>query len=107
MYRDWETLLAFIGLNPGGKLKEVGTDHWIYPNDGAVDKYKFAAVGGAGRSGSSGLFWPFKLSAFFWTADDYSTNNAYYTAMGYANGDVSIGNNEDKKYGFSVRCIVE
>jgi len=104
---DWETLITFAGLNSGGKLKEVGMDHWMYPNDGAVDKYKFAAVGGAGRSGSSGLFWPFKLSAFFWTADDYSTNNAYYTAMGYANGDVSIGNNEDKKYGFSVRCIVE
>jgi len=61
---EWTTLLDNIDIydsfvqywpNAGGYLKEVGLNHWIDPNTGAVDSYGFKAIGSGSRD-SAGSF---------------------------------------------------
>lgn len=104
---DWDTLVAFlVGFNPGGMLKEIGTDHWFSPNEGATDTYKFKAVGASSRSGSTGNFGVLKQTTYFWTSTEHDSSDAEYSALTYINGYIGQSN-MDKKYGLSVRCIVE
>jgi len=37
---EWNTLIAYVGANPGGILKEVDTIHWFAPN-ASTDLYGF------------------------------------------------------------------
>lgn len=104
---DYATLLAYLGSNAGGKLKEIGTAHWIYPNTGALDQFKFAARGAGSRSGLSGTFSGLLQISNLWTGTEYDTNNAYRATLSYLNDVLLQDVTEGKKYGFSVRCIVE
>ena len=104
---EWQTLIAFLATNIGGKLKEAGYDHWLSPNVGATNSSKFTALGASGRSGSSGLFWATLLrTAYFWAATQVDANNAYTKALSYLNDGLGEQVNP-KNYGFSVRCIVD
>jgi len=42
---DLDTLATYLGSDPGGKLKEVGTEHWTPDNIGATDMYGFKSIG--------------------------------------------------------------
>lgn len=56
---EWSALANYLGGTPvaGGKLKEVGVEHWISPNNGATDDYGFRAVPSGHMYG--GFFPPF------------------------------------------------
>lgn len=62
-HTDWRILAYYlvnynIGQSVpllGGKIKEIGTTHWLTPNTGAEDNVGFGARG-AGRRGSNGIF---------------------------------------------------
>jgi uncharacterized protein (TIGR02145 family) len=48
---EWTTLQTFLGGEyvAGSKLKEIGTTHWISPNDGATNATGFTALPGGER----------------------------------------------------------
>ncbi len=35
---DFDVLITYLGTNPGGKLKEIGTSHWLIPNVDATNE---------------------------------------------------------------------
>lgn len=41
---DWMTLMSYVGSDPGGKLKDTGTVHWLSPNTGATNQTGFTAL---------------------------------------------------------------
>ncbi len=58
----------------------------------------------AGYRGFSGNYYLLGDWFAFWTADEFSTSNAYTRYNGI--GSISLNKrNDDKKFGFSVRCI--
>lgn len=62
---DWLLLENYLGLTPGGKLKQTGTSSWNAPNTGASNQFGFTAlacglrdnVGVFDYSGQRAVFW--------------------------------------------------
>lgn len=120
---EWHTLALTIDPTAtlastesllGGKLKETGTSHWGSPNTGATNESGFSAVAAGNREDnipggydSSTNFEALMIGACFWTSTEYNTTIAWYRNLGYNTPALSRlnGNNQSKKYGYSVRCI--
>ncbi|MBW2983057.1 fibrobacter succinogenes major paralogous domain-containing protein, partial [Candidatus Woesearchaeota archaeon] len=50
---EWQTLVDYVGVNPGDKLRSTSTDpdphpRWRSPNDGATDEFGFSGLPGPG-----------------------------------------------------------
>jgi uncharacterized protein (TIGR02145 family) len=102
---EWQTLTTYLGGEniAGGKLKEIGTTHWISPNTGATNETGFTALPGGshydyGAFGHSGYF------GYWWSATEYSASDANLRYICYIFRGL-YGNHYNKQYGFSVRCI--
>ena len=104
---EWSILANYLGggLDAGGKLKEVGIEHWDEPNLGATNESGFTALP-AGFVYSSGSYSPIGNAALFWTSNSVNVNNndavkrecnSCYTTFHYS----GIA----KTSGVSVRCI--
>ncbi|MCK4346591.1 MAG: hypothetical protein KAX05_15005 [Bacteroidales bacterium] len=112
---EWIELEIYIGIHPksahydgyrgndeGGKLKEVGFDHWYPPNKGATDEYGFTAL-------PAGCYWEpyfhFLIDrAYFWTSTEDSISQPWTRCLSSSGSD--IGRYPDyKESGLSVRCI--
>jgi uncharacterized protein (TIGR02145 family) len=102
---EWTTLTTFLGGESGtsGKLKETGTTHWTTPNTGATNETGFTALPGGERS-TLGLFYSLGAAVYCWSSTGYLTTDAWYRSMYYNIANVGIFLN-DKRAGFSVRCI--
>jgi lysophospholipase L1-like esterase len=103
---DYQVLNSYLVANAGGKLKEIGLDHWLTPNTGATDQYKFGAVGGGQRQ-TTGTFsaGSFKTSAKYWAVDNYDNLRLYFMSLGNADALVTI-NNDLLERGMYCRYIV-
>lgn len=108
-YDEWMVLHNNIGgeNHAGGKLKEVGTEHWLNPNVGATDEVGFTALPGGERQ-NDGKFRALKMDGFWWSSTKnyniypwymYLTYYQYWGHMGYD------GLGEGDGYGYSVRCV--
>jgi len=102
---EWQVLADYLGgdSTAGGKMKEVGTTHWVYPNTGATNESGFTALPGLGRQWL-GSFYGMGYGASFWTSTEYTTDGAIHfylfnDAEGIYNGSIN------KQYGYSVRCV--
>ncbi|MBE0676723.1 MAG: fibrobacter succinogenes major paralogous domain-containing protein, partial [Bacteroidales bacterium] len=102
---EWTELINFLGGfgEAGGKLKEVGLDHWLDPNTDATDDYGFKALPG-GYAGGTGSY--MGNYASFWTSsyiaeDTYSTYNLYL----YYNNPTIEQDWDFGGSGYSVRCV--
>ena len=86
---DWIALEEYLGEdeNPGGKLKEEGTDHWNSPNAGATNETGFSARPGGFRNGfdGSGTFLDMGNVGCWWTATAYFTHFARFRRMFHDN----------------------
>jgi uncharacterized protein (TIGR02145 family) len=54
---EWTNLITYLGSESvaGGKLKEIGTEHWDSPNTGASNTIDFNGLpGGYMHSGTAG-----------------------------------------------------
>ncbi len=100
---DWATLVGFLGSDPGGKLKEVGTAHWLDPNTGATNESGFTARAG-GQRGYQGVYGALGQEAYFWTSSEYSSSRAYVRSLHYTLAYVEL-RNLNKYAGHSVRCV--
>jgi uncharacterized protein (TIGR02145 family) len=87
----------------GGKLKEAGTTHWVSPNTGATNEKGFTALPGGFRV-YNGNFSSIGYTGYWWSSTDNYSNLAYLRIM-YNNVSNVVWKGDDKKNGFSVRCI--
>jgi uncharacterized protein (TIGR02145 family) len=102
---EWTVLTDYLGgLNvAGGKMKEVGTTSWDSPNIEATNTSLFTVLPGGFRNyfGDSYFIGSY---GYWWSSSEYSTNDAWYRYIvnygGYANR-----NGDNKRFGFSVRCL--
>ena len=110
---EWQTLVDFIGgtSEAGGKLKEIGFDHWETPNEGATNAYGFYALPSGNRSYSNGQYNQLGETGDWWTSttrsgmtDIYGDNVSELFTVYYELPFVDF-QQESKRWGFSVRCI--
>jgi uncharacterized protein (TIGR02145 family) len=113
---EWKILEMYIGMtkeeadtegnsrgNKGGKLKEVGTEHWLSPNAGANNQTGFTALPG-GNHGYTGDFSAMYLMCQMWSSTPYNNPDAWVRFVSY--GESSIGRDHPSKAdGKSIRCI--
>jgi uncharacterized protein (TIGR02145 family) len=102
---EWSTLIEYLGgvSVTGGKLKESGTAHWIYPNYGATNSSGFSALPG-GSCDNNGGFYDINHFGFWWASSEYNSIKAFYYVMGY-NSKTLEQIFHYKNGGLSVRCI--
>jgi uncharacterized protein (TIGR02145 family) len=108
---EWTTLTTYLGGESvaGGKMKSVGTAYWESPNTGAINLSGFSALPG-GYRGNDGSFGSIRVNAFFWSAPEYGTDNAWYRSL-YTNDSFVFRANSsiyyygNKSSGASVRCL--
>jgi uncharacterized protein (TIGR02145 family) len=102
---EWTTLTTYLGGDSvaGGKLKETGIKHWTTPNTGATNETGFTALPNGYRY-LDGSIINVGLVGFWWTSNEFSSTDAYYRYMICYFSYLSRLN-DNKKYGFSVRCL--
>lgn len=101
---EWEALVIFLGGPDvaGGKLKETGDHHWLYPNYGATNESGFKALPG-GVSNTRG--WNINVYGYWWSSTEYNATQAWYRYMHYDESNVGRTVNNTKNMGLSVRCV--
>ncbi len=102
---EWTTLSDFLDGTPvaGGPMKETGTAHWDSPNTGATNSSGFTGLPGGVRS-TAGLFLSMGGNGSCWSSSEFDNSTAWYRYLVFSGDDLHRSNN-DKKLGFSVRCI--
>lgn len=104
-HTEWGALQTCLGDNPGGKIKEVGTVHWLTPNTGATNSSGFTALPGGGRSNSSGAFFGITENANWWTSTELDADHGRTRFVVYDNTFLAFPGFDFKSAGYSVRCI--
>jgi uncharacterized protein (TIGR02145 family) len=101
---DWTILTDYLGgLGiAGGKLKEIGTTHWISTNE-ATNESGFTAIAGGGRyfDGSS---YGLGLTGGWWSSTEQSASNAQSISLAH-NFTNAMYADYQKQVGLSVRCL--
>ncbi len=98
--------LGWLGTNSGGKLKEVGTAHWLSPNTGATNESGFTGLGAGYWSNfsGSGNFYSFNVTGSFWTSSMVSTAIAWDYYLYYTNSKIYRQQLSTTHHN-SLRCI--
>ena len=98
-----EAELYNLGTYAGGgnALKEIGTEHWTTAN--GTDDFGFTALG-AGRRRYTGAYEYLKTYAYYWTSEEYDTDEAYYARIQDASNTFNT-DKIDKNTGFSIRLV--
>lgn len=108
-YEDWDTLQIFAGydLVAGGKLKEIGTSHWMSPNTGATDEYDFTALPGGQRADLiySGTFAEITTQGYWWSSSEIDTVYPWGVNISYNSAGMTNWGASTRTSGFSVRLI--
>lgn len=102
---EWKKLTIYLGgeQNAGRKLREIGTTHWMKPNNGATNVSGFTALPGGGRT-NTGNYDAVGGSAIWWSSDEYSSTDAWEQVTDWVNTHL-MPNTLNKKFGLSVRCL--
>ena len=102
---EWTTLSTTLGGDAvaGGKMKVAGTTRWTTPNTGATNESGFAGLPGGYRA-SYGTFYSVGSSGIWWSSTENNTAGAWYRFL-YHNDGTIVRYYDDKKAGFSVRCL--
>jgi len=105
-HNDWNELTDFLkgAEHAGAKLKEEGTDHWIYPNGFATNSVDFNALPAGDRNAFDGTFDNMGWSTNWWASTEESSTNAYYRAVRVDYPDLLVSYFPINA-GFSIRCI--
>ena len=103
---EWKILTDFLGGEKVAGTKMKSTDFWA--------DYEGNSGNGTNESGFSGLpggsryfngsFTSIGMGGYWWSSTEVSTANAWGRTLGYSTGDVNRYD-DDKKDGFSVRCL--
>ena len=103
---NWSELINYLGGEAiaGGKLKETGLIHWYGPNTGANNSSEFTALPGGFRLDITGAFSNLTSDGMWWSASQYNTADANSIGLMFYSESVN-SENQNKKYGLSVRCV--
>ena len=114
---DWKELETFLGMSSeqvemdnvwrgtieGGLLKEIGTEHWESPNNGATNAYGFTGIPGGRRRENVGTFMFLNTNLITWCSTEA---NGYGWLRSIYHEFTSIYRHYDyKDNGYSVRCV--
>ena len=104
---EWLTLIDYLGGTAlgGGKLKEMGIEHWMSPNTGATNESGFNALPGGYRSGPGGAFNGINYSGWWWTSTGSTSAIQRYVTMFSDKVEIYRGYTVEATSGFSVRCL--
>jgi uncharacterized protein (TIGR02145 family) len=102
---DWATLIEYLGgeSSAGGKMKSTGTSLWISPNTDATNESGFTGLPGGYRF-INGTFSLIGLYGFWWSPSEHGIADAWSRTLDYSGGGAASSTN-NKRYGFSMRCI--
>ena len=102
---EWQILVGFLGGSSvaGGMMKESGTVHWKDPNSDATNAVIFTALPGGFRY-SYGKFYNIGFSGSWWSASEYNVNYSFEWNITNTSSEIARYN-QDKRSGYSVRCI--
>ncbi len=113
---EWKILEMYLGVSPaiidawggrgtdeGGKMKEIGTSHWISPNTGATNLSGFSARPGGYRT-DYGHYTNLRSSAIYWSSTAPAAEVALIRRLSNDNSLIDRWHFE-KPFGFSIRCI--
>ena len=103
---EWTTLTDYLGGTSvaGGKMKETGTSHWNSPNTGATNESGFTAFPGGYRLDNDGYYGSIGSFGYFWSSSESSSYYAWERELYYYSSEV-YRYDDDKRSGFSVRCV--
>ena len=102
---EWTILTDYLGGQnvAGSKMKEVGTTNWNSPNSDATNTSFFSALPGGVRY-NSGNYNDFGDYGNWWSSLEVDLTDAWSRSIHIK--DINVGRfNENKKNGFSVRCL--
>jgi uncharacterized protein (TIGR02145 family) len=102
---EWTVLTDYLGgaSVAGGKMKEVGTTSWNFPNTEAANSSLFTGLPGGGRY-ANGNYGSIRNGGYWWSSSEDAVGNAYYRDLNTYSGLAgSYGFN--KRSGLSVRCL--
>jgi len=110
---DWTILLLYIGVsevingnmgtNEGGKLKEVGTEHWEETNEDVTNETGFTVLP-AGNRNIDGQYGGIYTNAKIWTSSGLSEYSNAWTIYLQKDNTIYRGTFQYER-GHSVRCL--
>ncbi|TFH65295.1 MAG: hypothetical protein E4G91_03005 [Candidatus Zixiibacteriota bacterium] len=113
---EWKQLEMYLGMSQteadqtgwrgtdeGGKMKEVGTTHWLSPNIGATNESGFSGLPGGYRY-LGGQYYDVGSHGVFWSSTQASSGFAWCRNLGSAFSGIHRYDG-GKADGFSVRCV--
>jgi uncharacterized protein (TIGR02145 family) len=90
----------------GGKMKEIGIEHWNSPNTGATNESGFTGLP-AGLRGSEGGYQRMGQGVYFWSSSESNiSTNAWYHVL-YYNHSLVWRMEYDQLSGYSIRCLAD
>ena len=102
---EWTTLETTLGGSSvaGAKMKEAGTINWVTPNTGGNNNCGFAGLPGGARDGN-GTFIVVGNVGGWWSSTEFNSTFAWFRTLGTSHVRIDRPN-DDKHFGFSVRCL--
>lgn len=103
---EWTVLTKYLDPDnefAGGRMKEVGTDHWLEPNEGANNSSGFTGLPGGMRF-NEGQFDHLGLRGLFWSTREDHDFEAYFLTLTYETA-VAHQTVIYKQSGVSCRCV--
>jgi uncharacterized protein (TIGR02145 family) len=110
---EWSVLINYLDLNAyggfnaniaGSKMKSTGTQYWLSQNTDATNESGFSGLPG-GRRNFNGVFINVGNSGSWWSSSENNIDGAWYRHLNYLNGSAFWGDFDNKRYGYSVRCL--
>jgi uncharacterized protein (TIGR02145 family) len=106
---EWTTLTDYLGGDSvaGGRLKELGTTHWQYPNEGATNESGFSALPGGLRNNYYGSYSNLTELGYWWSSVEKNEEYFLYgwnIVLGY-HVSYFFTHFYGKSKSFSVRCL--
>jgi len=106
---EWQQLVDFLGGNgsAGSKLKESGTNNWIYSNKDATNSSGFTALPSGQREAIDGTFSGQGYYGGWWSSTETNSSPLATAWTRWIHGDTVVVARTEifKKDGFSVRCL--
>ncbi len=95
---------GYRGTNEGGKLKEIGFEHWKSPNTGATNESGFTARSGGCRSFFDGDFHEMGVRSYYWSAPEVNKSSVLHRRLSYYSETI-YRDSSSKQSGCSIRLI--
>ena len=103
---DWEELITFVGGNAvaGGKLKEMGLNHWSDPNIGADNSSSFTLLPSGWRANNNGLYENLSYMAYVWSSTSIDAQSSSIILVGY-DSPACYTSDSHILTGLPIRCL--